>query len=324
MEMVWRRIRESVERHRRAALVSVIDVIGSAPREVGARMVVQHHGSVSGSVGGGRLEYEALAIAEVALSAETTEAAVHVWPLGPNLGQCCGGSVTILVETFDAGDLDGIRELAAAEETGPFGTISRLTEQGRMAREILGDESGSRTSVSKGSIKQPFAERFGEARNTVLLFGAGHVGRALVLALSQLPFSVRWIDTRADQFPDYAPANVAIVNTDAPEGQIETAPAGAFVLVMTHSHPLDYSITADALRRPDLGFVGLIGSDTKRARFTSQALKLGLCERQIARLVCPIGLQEIKGKEPCIIAAAVAAQLLIERERPRHQALVPN
>jgi xanthine dehydrogenase accessory factor len=324
MEMVWRRIRESIERHGRAALVSVIDVIGSAPREVGARMVVQHHGAVFGTIGGGRLEYETLAIAEAALSAKTTEAAVHVWPLGPNLGQCCGGSVTILVETFDADDLDGIRSLVAAEEAGPFVTNSRLTEQGRMAREILDDDTGGRTSTGKVSIKQSFAERFGEARNTVLLFGAGHVGRALVLALSQLPFSVRWIDTRADQFPNYAPANVAIVNTDAPEGQIETAPAGAFVLIMTHSHPLDYSITAAALRRPDLGFVGLIGSETKRARFTSHALRLDLCEKQIARLVCPIGLPGIKGKEPCIIAAGVAAQLLIERERAQHRAIVPK
>jgi xanthine dehydrogenase accessory factor len=84
---------------------------------------------------------------------------------------------------------------------------------------------------------------------------------------------------------------------------------------MTHSHPLDYSIAAAALRRPDLGFVGLIGSATKRARFASQAQKLGISEQQIARLVCPIGLPDIRDKEPSIIAAAVAAQLLIERER---------
>jgi xanthine dehydrogenase accessory factor len=314
MQFVWRRIRESLEKRRRAALISVIRVDGSAPREVGARMVVQQDAGFFGTIGGGRLEYEALAVAETALSAETPAASMHVWPLGPNLGQCCGGSVTTLIETFDAGDLDSIRELEGAEQAGPFVTISRLTEQRRIAREILDGDAES-ADAGDGFVKERFVERFGEARKTVLLFGAGHVGRAVVLALSQLPFSVRWIDSRADHFPDYVPANVINVRTDAPEREIDAAPTGAFTLIMTHSHPLDYSITAAALRRPDLGFVGLIGSATKRARFASQANKLGISEQQIARLVCPIGLPDIRDKEPSIIAAGVAAQLLIERER---------
>ncbi|WP_291565306.1 xanthine dehydrogenase accessory protein XdhC [Bradyrhizobium sp.] len=309
---MWRRIRQSLEQHRRAALISVIKVDGSAPREVGARMVVEPGAGFFGTIGGGRLEYETLAVAEAALSAETPSASVRVWPLGPNLGQCCGGSVTTLIETFDAGDLDRVGELAAAEEAGVFATISRMTGQGRIAREIR-DVDGA--EAAKGPIEQRFVERFGEVRKTVLLFGAGHVGRAVVLALSQLPFSVRWIDTREGHFPDYVPANVTTIRTDAPERELDAAPPGAFAVIMTHSHPLDYSIAAAALRRPDLGFVGLIGSATKRARFAGQAQKLGISEQQIARLVCPIGLPGIRDKEPSIIAAGVAAQLLIERER---------
>jgi xanthine dehydrogenase accessory factor len=320
MQLVWRRILESLEKHRRAALISVIRVDGSAPREVGARMVVQHDAGFFGTIGGGRLEYETLAVAEAALSAETPVASVHVWPLGPNLGQCCGGSVTTLVETFDVGDLAAIRELATAEEAGFFDTISRMTAQGRIAREIL-DGDVDRAETGKGSIEQRFVERFGEVQKTILLFGAGHVGRAVVLALSQLPFSVRWIDTRAGHFPDYVPANVITVRTGAPEREIDAAPRGAFVLIMTHSHPLDYSIAAAALRRPDLGFVGLIGSATKRARFASHAQKLGISGQQIARLVCPIGLPDIRDKEPSVIAAGVAAQLLIERERDSRRTL---
>jgi xanthine dehydrogenase accessory factor len=312
MQLVWRRIRQSLEQHRRAALISVIKVDGSAPREVGARMVVEPGAGFFGTIGGGRLEYETLAVAEAALSAETPSASVRVWPLGPNLGQCCGGSVTTLIETFDAGDLDRVGELAAAEEAGVFATISRMTAQGRIAREIR-DVDGA--EAAKGPIEQRFVERFGEVRKTVLLFGAGHVGRAVVLALSQLPFSVRWIDTREGHFPDYVPANVTTIRTDAPERELDAAPPGAFAVIMTHSHPLDYSIAAAALRRPDLGFVGLIGSATKRARFAGQAQKLGISEQQIARLVCPIGLPGIRDKEPSIIAAGVAAQLLIERER---------
>jgi xanthine dehydrogenase accessory factor len=314
MQLVWRRIRQSLEQHRRAALISVIKVDGSAPREVGARMVVQPGAGFFGTIGGGRLEYETLAVAEAALSAETPGASVRVWPLGPNLGQCCGGSVTTLIETFEASDLDSIGELAAAEEAGVFVTISRMTAQGRVARAILAGNV-DRAEVAKGPIEQRFVERFGEVQKTVLLFGAGHVGRAVVLALSQLPFSVRWIDTREGQFPDYVPANVTTIRTDAPERELDAAPPGAFALIMTHSHPLDYSIAAAALRRPDLGFVGLIGSATKRARFAGQAQKLGISEQQIARLVCPIGLPGIRDKEPSIIAAGVAAQLLIERER---------
>ncbi len=319
MQLVWRRIRESLETHRRAALISIIKVDGSAPREVGARMVVQREAGFFGTIGGGRLEYEALAVAEAALSADKPVASVHVWPLGPNLGQCCGGSVTTLIETFDAGDLDRIAELVAAEEAGPFVAISRMTEQGRIVREILHGAT-ERTDAGDGSVKQRFVERFGEDRKTVLLFGAGHVGRAVVLALSQLPFSVRWIDSRTGHFPDYVPANVITVRTDAPEREIDAAPPGAMVLIMTHSHPLDYSIAAAALRRADLGFVGLIGSATKRARFASQAKQLGLSEDEIARLVCPIGLPDIRDKEPSVIAAGVAAQLLIARERAKLQA----
>jgi xanthine dehydrogenase accessory factor len=317
MRKVWQQIRESIERHGRAALVSVVDVAGSAPRDTGARMIVQRSGGFFGTIGGGRLEYEVLAVAQAALALEKTGAAARVWPLGPNLGQCCGGSVTALVETFDAGDLDDIRRLAAAEEAGPFVTISRMIDQGRIAREIVAAPVAAAGDVGarKGSLTQPFAEWFGEARKTVLLFGAGHVGRALVLALAPLPFTVRWIDNRADQFPQYAPANVVMVKTDTPELEIEAAAAGAFAVVMTHSHPLDYVITAAALSHANFDFIGLIGSTTKRARFVSQARKLGISERQIARLVCPIGLPDIKGKEPAVIAAGVVAQMLIESER---------
>jgi xanthine dehydrogenase accessory factor len=314
MQLVWRRVREALEKQRRAALISIVKVEGSAPREVGARMVIQEDAGFFGTIGGGRLEYETLAVADAALSAEKPSASIRVWPLGPNLGQCCGGSVTTLIETFDPADLTQIRKLAAAEETGPFVTLSRMTEDGRIAREIL---DGATASEAGEFAAERFNENFGETRTTLLLFGAGHVGRSIVLALSQLPFSVRWIDSRLGHFPSYVPSNVTTVRTDEPEREIEAAPQGAFVLIMTHSHPLDYSIAASALRRSDFGFVGLIGSVTKRARFASQARQLGLSEDQIARLVCPIGLPDIRDKEPSVIAAGVAAQLLIARERAK-------
>jgi xanthine dehydrogenase accessory factor len=312
--MIWRRILSLVERQGRAALISVIDVEGSAPREAGARMVLAPNAVISGTIGGGRLEYQAISLAEAALSVGMSAAEIRTWPLGPNLGQCCGGAVTVLIETFDGSDLDAIQTLAEAERAGPFVTVSRMTEQGRIARDIT-DHSVNLAPARKAGGRQPFAERFGEASTPLLLFGAGHVGRALVLALAQLPFAVRWIDSRAGQFPSHAPANVVALHIDRPEREIEAAPAGGFVLIMTHSHPLDYAIAAAALHRPELCFIGLIGSATKRARFTGQALRLGLGAEAMARLVCPIGLPGITAKEPHIIAAGVAAQLLIERER---------
>ena len=149
----------------------------------------------------------------------------------------------------------------------------------------------------------------------MLLFGAGHVGRAVVLALAPLPFTVRWIDSRPDQFPQYVPQNVVTVRTEAVDRELAEAPRDALVIVMTHSHPLDFDITVAALRRRTFDFVGLIGSETKRARFVSFARQMGVAQRDIERLVCPIGITEIKGKEPPVIAAALAAQLLMVSEQ---------
>ena len=148
----------------------------------------------------------------------------------------------------------------------------------------------------------------------VLLFGAGHVGRAVVLALAPLPFAVRWVDSRADQFPQYVPQNVVTVCTGDVIHELDEASRDAMVIVMTHSHALDFDITAAALQRESFEYVGLIGSDTKRSRFVHWARQIGVTSGQISRLVCPIGILEIRGKEPAMIAAGLAAQLLIARE----------
>jgi len=317
MAKVWARIRDTIERHGAAGLISVVDVAGSAPREAGARIVLQPDGGFFGTIGGGALEYEALAAARAALAAPRGKAQFREWPLGPNLGQCCGGVVRTLTETFDAGDLAAVRRLEEAEQAGAFTTASRLGDDGRIARVPVAHGSARKPMAPAGTgfKKTSFNERFGETATPVLLFGAGHVGRAVVLALAPLPFTARWIDSRRDQFPQYLPQNVVTVCTDDAEREFEQAPRDALVVVMTHSHPLDFEIAAAALRRRTFDFVGLIGSETKRARFAKFARQLGLAEQDIDRLVCPIGLAQIKGKEPAVIAAALAAQLLIVSER---------
>jgi xanthine dehydrogenase accessory factor len=314
MAKVWARIRETIERHGSAALVSVVGAAGSVPRESGARIVLQPDGGFFGTIGGGQLEYAAIATARNALAGGRGNAEFRDWPLGPNLGQCCGGVVKTLTETFDGNDLAAVRRLEAAEQTGAFATHSQLDNEGRIARTLAADDSGKKGSSPAPFAKMAFHEQFGEISTPVLLFGAGHVGRAVVLALAPLPFAVHWIDSRPDQFPQHVPGNVVPIRSEHPVQELARAPGDAFVLVMTHSHPLDFDITAAALQRETFEFVGLIGSDTKRARFTSFARQVGVTARRLDRLVCPIGIAEIKGKEPAVIAAALAAQLLAVRE----------
>jgi xanthine dehydrogenase accessory factor len=316
MAKVWARIRETIEQHGAAGLLSVVGAAGSVPRESGARIVLQPDGGFYGSIGGGRLEYEAIAAARGALKAGRGAAQFRDWPLGPNLGQCCGGMVKTLTETFDRCDLAAARRLEEAEKAGAFVSLSSVDDGGRIKRALVPHAPGKRPDPSAdASAKTPFHEHFGEVTTPVLLFGAGHVGRAVVLALAPLPFTVRWIDSRPDQFPQFVPQNVVTVRTDAVESELAEAPRDAMVIVMTHSHPLDFDITVAALRRRTFDFVGLIGSDTKRARFTSFARQMGLADGDIERLVCPIGITEIKGKEPAVIAAALAAQLLMVSEQ---------
>jgi xanthine dehydrogenase accessory factor len=143
------------------------------------------------------------------------------------------------------------------------------------------------------------------------LFGAGHVGKAVVRALHGLPFRITWIDSRDNVFPDDLPEHVLAIQSAAPASEVDKAPAGALFLVMTHSHPLDLEICARVLQRSDVAYLGLIGSETKRARFASRLRAICIPPQALARLTCPIGIPGIAGKEPSVIAASVAAQLLI-------------
>lgn len=146
---------------------------------------------------------------------------------------------------------------------------------------------------------------------TLQLHGAGHVGRAIVRLLHDLPCTVQWIDERAAEFPaDADPPHIRRLCVDAVDAEVDAAPPGSFFLVLTHSHDLDLAITSAILRRGDFGFLGLIGSATKRARFEARLRQRGTDAATLARLTCPIGVPGIPGKQPAIIAVAVVAQLL--------------
>jgi len=309
---VFNRLIEAIEAEGAGALVSLVKVEGSSPRESGARMVVRPSGGFNGTIGGGALEWQALDAARAALAAGRGAVRRRTLSLGPDLAQCCGGRVQWLIETFDARDAGELAALAAAERAGPFVAEAIRGPDGRLARRVL---AGS-AIVGEGIEQLPdggLRERFANAATELYLFGAGHVGRALVLALAPLPFRTRWIDPRREVFPERAPANVVMVHAIEPARELTAAPDAAQVLVMTHSHALDLEIVSAALGQRRFPFVGLIGSATKRARFLSQMRAAGLSEETLARLVCPIGLPGVEGKEPPVIAAAIAAQLLIAR-----------
>jgi xanthine dehydrogenase accessory factor len=310
---VWPRLLEALDRHGRAAMVTVAAAKGSSPREAGARMIVNPDGSFTGTIGGGTLEWRAIALAQGMLGRDEARAEIRRFALGPELGQCCGGRVDLLMEAFGPNERDAVSALARREMARPFATTGTVAATG-VRREIAGEAFPiGAASLDHGVLR----EGFGDDRRALILFGAGHVGRALVLALAPLPFAVTWVDPRPDAFPSHVPGNVSLGAPADPTTALADATPGTFVLVMSHSHALDLDIVAAALRDRRFPYVGLIGSDTKRARFEKRLAEMHIAADRIAALVCPIGMPGIDSKAPAVIAAATVAELLVRDEALR-------
>lgn len=339
-----------------AVLVIVATAQGSTPRETGATMVVSEH-ACAGSIGGGHLEFEATRIARDALSADT---ACGTWivrfPLAARLGQCCGGVATLAFSKLDHHAMAWLEvAIADARTNAPFALVTRVTGgdggperlvvTADDVRGTLGDTALDSAAIAlartrlagalAGAALVRAARDDGESlliqverpdSFPVLVFGNGHVGRALVNVLGALPAHVMWIDSRAEDFPATLPANVEAVATDAPEDELHTAPPGAFVVVTTHSHALDFALIETALARDDWRYLGLIGSKSKRAQFERRLAARGFAPDAAARVRCPIGTEgvAIKSKYPGAIAVAIAAELLVVRDAASDRASVPR
>ncbi|MFY8113771.1 MAG: xanthine dehydrogenase accessory protein XdhC [Rhabdaerophilum sp.] len=300
----WARIAATLAEDGRVALVTMAAIRGSSPREAGTRMMVRADGQIAGTIGGGTLEWQAIALAQQAMARHPGGIGqTRGFALGPDMGQCCGGHVTLRIEALARADLAWLEPLAGALRQDPALAIAARPDSRNILRRETQDPA---LPVPDGAILETPAER----PQPLLLFGAGHVGRALVLALAPLPFAIRWIDTRRELFPTHRPANVVAVATPDPVAEIGAAPSGAFILVMTHSHALDLDLMAAALARPDLPYCGVIGSATKRARFMSQLGRLGLEPPALARMICPVGLTDLGSKHPAVIAAGITVELL--------------
>ena len=304
--------------HGRCAMVTVADTQGSTPREPGARMIVMPDGGFHGTIGGGALEWRALADARTLLAEDAPQPRLRRQALGPELGQCCGGSVRLLIEVFDGTMADEVAELSAREAGGGFATVARLSQSGGALSRMIADSANSPRRPVEIAADGAIIETFSRQTRPLYLFGAGHVGRALVLALAPLPFEVTWIDPRREAFPSATPGNVRSVHLPDPVAALAGAPPEGFVLVMTHSHALDLALVHAALDSTSFAYVGLIGSATKRARFRKRLGDLGLSAGSISHLSCPIGLAGIASKAPAAIAASVAADLLIRHEAVEH------
>ncbi|MBC9245835.1 xanthine dehydrogenase accessory protein XdhC [Paracoccus sp. 11-3] len=227
--------------------VRVTQALGSTPRDAGAEMFVGPD-RIEGTIGGGQLEYMAIDRARQMLKTGEDQARMDI-PLGPEIGQCCGGRVTLILD-----------------RKGPE------------------------------PVTNPDA----------LIFGAGHVGRALALALQPLPLATTLIDSRAEALA-LAEPSVETRLTPLPEAEIRNARPGSAVIILTHDHALDFLLAAEALSRNDLSYIGMIGSATKRAQFTRFARERGI---DPTPLVCPIGAGFSPDKRPAIIAAFTAAELI--------------
>jgi xanthine dehydrogenase accessory factor len=242
-------------------LVQVLATRGSVPREAGTRMLVAAD-ALAGTIGGGHLEWQAIAQARRLLAEGATAPVELRLALGPALGQCCGGALTLRL--------------------GPLHAA------------LLADWAAA-------------APRF-----TLQLYGAGHVGRAVARLLGELPCAVQWIDEREAEFPlEPSPPHLLRRCVEPVEAVVATAAPGAFYLVMTHSHALDFDLVNAVLARGDAGWLGLIGSAAKRASFAQRLRQRGHGDAALARLRCPVGIAGITGKEPEVIAVAVVAELLL-------------
>jgi len=252
--------RDWLENKRPAMEVQVLNARGSVPREAGTRMLVTAD-TVAGTIGGGHLELQAIADARAMLASHDAGPRDRSIALGPTLGQCCGGALTL-------------RTQALMPET-----------------------------LAQWQRDEPLFR--------LQLYGAGHVGRAIVKLLEGINCGVQWIDERESEFPaEPSAAHIERLCVEPVEAEVPNASTGDFYLVLTHSHELDQRITEAILKRGDFGYLGLIGSATKRARFLHRFEQRGITADVLDRMTCPIGVPGISGKEPEVIAVAVVAQLL--------------
>lgn len=316
----------------RVVVVTVAGIRGSAPREVGAKMIVTGNETI-GTIGGGQLEYQCTRIAFDMLGDDESPD-LRRFPLGSSMAQCCGGVVDVLFEPIasvlpvwlqDLRALHGQREAAViathvvdqqrkflVTADNAFGVAAADASEDFLSQARAGLASGRMPQLNDGW----FLDRVVGSDLNIAVFGAGHVGSAVVQSLSALDCNIRWIDGRRNIFRQ-TPVNVRTVETSDPALEVAAMPAASFYLVMTHSHAIDFEVCDRILRRTDVAYCGLIGSRSKRRRFEKRYRSQGIPDASLANLVCPIGVAGISGKKPAEIAVSASAEVLQAYEKVR-------
>lgn len=281
-------------------MVIVASIIGSTPREPGAKIIVTAD-EMFGTIGGGNLEYQACRIARNQLENPEPQQ-LKRFPLGAGLGQCCGGLVNLLFEPV-IGDCEWIESALDYERLNREWVREVPIHEGRVYVRAFDDDEC-------GLIEGIFIEVNRSDDIELTLFGAGHVGRAIVKAMADLPVRIRWVDSREEEFPAEIPGKVEVICTDTPEAEVEAAGSGGYFLVMTHEHGLDQRLCEAILKRDDFAYFGLIGSSSKRRMFETRMQRRGMDSEKFKRMTCPIGISGIQNKQPAMIAISVAAQIM--------------
>jgi xanthine dehydrogenase accessory factor len=290
-----------LEGGRDTVMITVLAAEGSVPRDPGTRMLVTAD-FIVGTIGGGNLEFRLIDQGRALLGREPGQWRVQDYPLGPLLGQCCGGRVRVLLEHLGEADFPWLNA-ASTSAASPVWLSTRF-ESERLVRAFERSGAAATARGPAPSAGDVLCEALGAGWPQVLAFGGGHVGSALERVMRSLPIRFDLFDTRPD-----LPAAMQLQEAEAVD-KVRAASPEVMVLVMTHDHALDYRLVHAAL----LGrarFVGLIGSSTKRARFVRRLRDEPVDAAALSRLCCPIGIEGIRGKEPEVIAVSAAAQLLM-------------
>jgi xanthine dehydrogenase accessory factor len=294
--------------------VTVVSLRGSAPREPGASMLVHEHGTL-GTIGGGRLEWHAARAAREMLRARgSAPVQINDLVLGPELGQCCGGRVVLWLERLTREDFPWLQRASDSARIGSVTAIETRFAGGAVSRAMRPLSHAAGVTLLRDAGAEILLEALGPQRAPLWIFGAGHVGQALVRLLSELAlFDIHWIDSRRELLPAGLPDCVSTHACAAPVDLLGAAAADTRYVVLTHDHALDYELCRAILRRGDAAWVGLIGSASKSARFRARLRRDGI---EPQGLTCPIGV-EISSKLPAAIAIAIAAQLLRPSAAPK-------
>ncbi|SFR14401.1 xanthine dehydrogenase accessory protein XdhC [Poseidonocella sedimentorum] len=292
-------LRRAIAAHGPVSRVVIVDVAGSSPREVGASMLVWEGGQ-SGTIGGGTLEWEA------AIAARSGALGLSRHALGPDLGQCCGGAVSLLTERWTEADLDGIDEIVARPAGSP-------TDMPLTVRRLLDRHRAQGEPPTAQLLQGWFIEPVHRPARALWIWGAGHVGRAMANVFAPFDdFAITWVDTDRARFPEAIPDGVTCLPAADPVRLVPRAPTDAEHLILTYAHELDLAL-CHALLQHGFAGAGLIGSETKWARFRKRLRNLGHSDAQISCIRCPIGHKSL-GKHPQAIAVGTAAVLLGHRE----------